>query len=172
MYNFYIICIKFYVVDTIAAVELSCANNEDTKYCSGTLIQEQCTVTGDVVIIKWTVLDDRGTVLGVRAYSTGSTAVSPEGIPAYGPERYLKNFRTFVPGNGNPFISNIIFTASLSQDGYMVRCNEVYNAQSKVHNAQSKSCSITTCIAGTYPHMILFIYMCLCVQILRLVSMI
>ena len=54
-----------------ATVQLSCANNEDTRYCINDDVQYQCSISGSDVSLRWRVFNSSNAMLRSTSYSTG-----------------------------------------------------------------------------------------------------
>ena len=87
-----------YFLGAIAAVVLSCADDQGTRYCINDEVHHKCTAPPT---LAWVVLDDQGGQLGVETCA---------GIEALGVAQSVTgagDFSVALLSNDNPLVSNI-----------------------------------------------------------------
>ena len=110
-----------------ATVELSCASNEDTRYCINEAVQYQCDIPGDsLVTMIWRVLNGSDQL--------GESYVTNGDLNENDPDTISGDFATVLTSNGDPLTSTISYTVSASHDGYSIECEQF--------GVTSKTCSI------------------------------
>ena len=116
--HIHITSLLVYLVGATAAVELSCAGDQNTRYCINEEVQHQCTSPpAPLHVLVWIILDDQGTKLGAKTLSKFDSLGTLQPIPG------ADGFSTaLISNSGNTLVSNISFSASESLNGYTIQC--------------------------------------------------
>ena len=127
LFNLCCLILTFTVV-TYAAVEISCGDDQDIRYCINDEVQYQCSAPGDDIGMRWRVYNNISQLLGQVTY------ISREVIGSLMPIFGATDFSTVIVSNGNPLIIKISFTAKMSHNGYKIWCDQI--------GGENKNCTI------------------------------